>query len=181
MLSSLLTWILRNPLAAGAVAAVVGLLLALGVQTVRVAGHQATIAKYEGLLHEGREVIQRERADREKQRADDERHARAVEGQLRDTAAAITKESDETKRTLAARADALARELRNRPERPAAGSATAAAAAPAAGATGAGLYRPDAEFLAGEAAAAARIAVERDECRAQYDAAREALKSWTAK
>lgn len=65
-------------------------------------------------------------------------------------------------------ADALD-ELRSRPDRP----ATAAAADhPALGqaCTGAQLYRPDAEFLAREAARAQRILAERDYCHDRYDA-----------
>jgi hypothetical protein len=41
------------------------------------------------------------------------------------------------------------------------------------GGTGAGLYFEDSQFLVGEAAAAQRIGLERDECRALYNAARQ--------
>lgn len=117
-------------------------------------------------------------AQREQQRADDERYARAVEGQLRDTAAAIQKESHDQEQALQSRVAGLLGQLRNRPERPAPGSPAAAASAPSGGATGAGLYREDGQFLAREAASAALIGAERDACRQQYEAAEEALKKY---
>lgn len=148
------------------------LLLAFGVmQTVRLEHARTTISEQNARAA----TLQ---ASREKQRADDESYARAVEGQLRDTAAAIQKESDETQRTLRARADALSRELRNRPERPAPGSEAAATPAPACSCTGAGLYRADADVALWFATEAAERARERDQCQRQYRAAEQALKQY---
>ena len=65
---------------------------------------------------------------------------------------------------IAANRDALVRQLRNRPDR-----MPEAAAAACKGATGAELSGPDAGFLAGEAAAAAAVAAELEECRAWVD------------
>lgn len=150
------------------------LVLAFGVlQTVRLSSARATISE----LNTRAAQLQ---AARERQRAEDERHARAVEGQLRDSAAATQKEAHEREIADRARVADLVGQLRNRPQRPAAGGASAAASGPAAGATGAGLYREDGEFLAGEAAAAAGIARERDTCRRQYHNAQEALKKYQA-
>lgn len=150
--------------------ALIALMLAFGVfQTIRLEQARSTISG----LHAQAATLQ---AQRERQRADDERYARAVEGQLRDTAAAIQKESDEAQRTLRARADALSRELLHRPERPAPGSQAAAAAGPPGSGTGAGLYRGDSEFLVRLAASADAVAAERDECRRIYRSAQDAMK-----
>lgn len=62
---------------------------------------------------------------------------------------------------VAAARDAAVRELRNRPDR-----MPAAATAACAGSTGAELSRPDAEFLAGEAARADSLAADLGTCRA---------------
>lgn len=90
--------------------------------------------------------------------------------------AAAERKKDEALATVTRRADALARELRSRPERPTgdakAGAASAGAGTAAAGAacTGAQLYRSDAGFLVGEAARADRILIERDACFDKYEA-----------
>jgi hypothetical protein len=114
------------------------------------------------------------------QREADQKQARDTERELVDSANDIRKKADATEQSLRARADDLARKLQPRASRPS-GSANSGAVAPAAGAaaggTGAGLYREDGLFLAGEAASAARIAGERDECRRLYDEAREKLKN----
>lgn len=76
--------------------------------------------------------------------------------------------------------DALVRGLLSRPDRPA-GDATSVAPvgqAPA-GCTGAELYRPDAEFSAGEAARADQLRVELKTCYSAYDNARETLNQFT--
>ena len=70
--------------------------------------------------------------------------------------------------------------LRERPDRPGDGgvpdSAAAAGTGPAASCTGAQLYRPDAEFLVGEAARADQLRVALQQCKAAYDEVREAFR-----
>lgn len=82
----------------------------------------------------------------------------------------ITQKADHEKQTLAATVDRLSRSLRDRPDRPTGGAVPAPAAGPVA-CTGAQLYRPDGEFLVGEAARADRLRVQLAECQARYDAA----------
>lgn len=63
-------------------------------------------------------------------------------------------------------------QLRTRPARPAQSSAVPNSASPeplAEGCTGAELYRPDAEFLVGEAARADQLRESLKECRAAYE------------
>jgi hypothetical protein len=151
-------------------AIVVGVLLAaLGVQTVRLSSAKTDFAQLET-------SIAQERQANAKQRADDERTARTTEQQLADAAATERKAAREKERVLASRVADLRDQLRNRPERPAAGSPVAADACTPGCGTGAGLYRADADVAVWFAASAARHAQERDECRSQYNAAREALK-----
>jgi hypothetical protein len=82
---------------------------------------------------------------------------------------------------LRARIDVLAGELRKRPSRPVVQAGRAdvhqqvAGPGPAGGCTGAGLYRDDAEFLAGKAALFESIRRQRDVCYIQYQRAQQAL------
>jgi hypothetical protein len=62
--------------------------------------------------------------------------------------------------------------LRERPDRPSDGGVPEGAAA-GVGCTGAGLAGPDAAFLAGYAADAARLQLALDQCKAAYDAVRQ--------
>lgn len=97
--------------------------------------------------------------------------ANALETQRRlDEAAKAERTKNEALIDANRRVGQLLGELRNRPQRPASGSAAASHPAAGAACTGSGLYRPDAEFLAGEAAAAAVIASQRDYCHDRYDA-----------
>ncbi len=67
-------------------------------------------------------------------------------------------------------------ELRKRPQRPdSANNVSKVAGAGPAGCTGAGLYAGDSEFLIRQAATAARITAQRDQCYRLYDKARQAL------
>lgn len=94
--------------------------------------------------------------------------ARAKEQEWQASADATTKAKDEQILNIHARlADAVGR-LSDRPARPASGGVPANPGV-VASATGAGLYREDGRFLAGEAAAAATIAAERDACYSQYN------------
>ena len=83
-----------------------------------------------------------------------------------DSADQTTKAKDDQIRTINRRLVAAIGELRNRPERPAVVPENSGACRSG---TGSGLYRPDGEFLAGEAARAASIAAERDACHALVD------------
>lgn len=119
-----------------------------------------------------------QRAASEAQYGRDQAAARSKEKALADSAATTRKEKDEAIATLDHRVSALLERLRTRPDRPAAQTSPASAvASPGPSCTGAGLYRPDGEFLAGEAAAAQRIGFERDACYQRYNAARDALAS----
>lgn len=89
--------------------------------------------------------------------------AKAKEQAWQDAADATTKVKDDQIRTINARLDSALRELRKRPDRPAVVPENTSTCRSG---TGAGLYRPDAEFLAGLAASAARVAAERDACYA---------------
>ena len=64
--------------------------------------------------------------------------------------------------------------LRERPARPGAGDLPQHPG-PGEGCTGAGLYLPDAEFLAREAARAKQLQIRLNQCYAAYDTARKAL------
>lgn len=141
----------------------VGVVLAFaGLQTVRISTVKAELAEERQARAEEtteRERIARRATERNRQ-IEQERNARA---------AALERQKDEQILNFNARlADALG-QLRDRPERPAGGGGAASNPAAQAACTGAGLYRPDAAFLIGEAAAAARIAAERDYCHDRYD------------
>lgn len=134
----------------------------LGLQTLRVSRGQAELAAER--QDRAEETVERERIAR---RATERN--RQIEQARTAAAAALERQKDEAIQNLDARLrDALGR-LSDRPERPAGGGAAASNPAPAPACTGAGLYRPDAAFLIGEAAAAARIAVERDACHDRYE------------
>lgn len=109
-------------------------------------------------IHHQRE-IGREEVRTEWRKADaEEAEANAKETQRRlERAADAERKRDAILHDTNARLAVALSELRNRPERPASGDSTSTQAC-----TGTGLYRPDAAFLAREAAAAARIAAERD-------------------
>lgn len=111
------------------------------------------------------EEVASSRAHAEAIAAADEKYRQLVKA-----GAAQGKKDEQALAALAADRGRLERLLRNRPYRPAPGvpGTPAASGSGSAGATGAGLYREDGEFLAGEAAAAKRIAIERDSCLAQY-------------
>jgi hypothetical protein len=145
----------------------------IGLQTVRLSHSKGETAT-------ARTELAQYRAAAAEQRSLDEAKARTAEQELREHADHIQKESHAKQAALNARVDALRRELRNRPQRPAPGAPSPAAGASAPGGTGSGLYREDAGFLAGEAASAARLATERDACRAQYEDAAERLKRYEA-
>lgn len=144
------------------------LIAALGVQTVRVAQGQRDYAT----LQTAFEKYRRTQAD---ERAQDERQARTTEQQLYAALDRNNKDAHDKQVALTSRVADLLGQLRNRPERPAPGGAVAPAAGNPEACTGAGLYRQDSEFLAGEAAAAAAIAIERDSIWQQYEDARKKL------
>lgn len=101
--------------------------------------------------------------------------AREAERQLQLEADRKLKEKDREIAALARRSAALADSLRDRPEARLAPADVPQAAGAAAGCTGAGLARPDAAFLVGFAADAARLQLALDQCRAGYQAAKQSL------
>lgn len=141
---------------------------------VGVASHWWAYSK--GLKHGRAEVQQKWDAQRlaaEQSHSKALADARRAERALQDSADALRRKHRNEVATLNSRHAALVDGLRNRPERAPATAGTAPAAAGAgAGCTGAGLARPDAEFLVGYAADAARLQAALNICRAQYDAAR---------
>ena len=112
--------------------------------------------------------------------------ARQAEATLQAAADEDRRKTDEKNKRLSARVAALADELRKRPERPAeprpanVPQPAASAGAQGGGCTGAGLYRSDAMFLVGKSELYQRIRNQRDDCYAQYERAREALKQRAA-
>ena len=99
--------------------------------------------------------------------------AREKEQAMQANADQLRQEKDREIRNINARATALANSLRDRSERPTVTDQvpdTATAGPVASGCTGSGLYRPDGEFLAGEAARANTLRELLKECRANYEA-----------
>jgi hypothetical protein len=97
---------------------------------------------------------------------------RKREQELQANADQLRKEKDAEIRNVNARATALSNSMRNRTDRPAEGSGTsqtANASKDGSSGTGAGLYRPDAEFLVGEAARGNKLRAELKACYTQYD------------
>ena len=118
----------------------------------------------------------RQTAATAKEMAKQQSQAREREHQLQLQADRKLKEKDREIAAFARRAAALAGSLRDRPEARVAPADVPQAAGPAAaGCTGAGLARPDAEFLVGFAADAARLQLALDQCRAGYQAAKDIL------
>ena len=117
-----------------------------GIQTFRLDHAQTQAAVYQA------HVASRD-AERERTHAADQALARKTESDLDRIAQTTRKAADDAIRTSNLRIPAN----------------------PAAGSTGAGLYREDGVFLAGEAAAAARIGAERDQCARLYTQARDTL------
>ncbi|RYE51489.1 MAG: hypothetical protein EOP21_01275 [Hyphomicrobiales bacterium] len=110
------------------------------------------------------ETVERERIAR---RATERN--RQIEQERQAAANARERQKDETILNIDSRLrDALGK-LQDRAERPASGGGATGNPIAQASCTGAGLYRADAGFLIGEAAAAARIAAERDYCHDRYD------------
>lgn len=141
-----------------------------GVQTVRLAHTETEFAQH-------RAATAAVNTARAQQYAADQKTARATEQTLREDADTSRKKSHEAILKLDSRVAGLAERLRNeRAARPVPSPGGAAPSASAAGgSTGAGLYSDDGTFLIRYAAAAALIGIERDACRSQYQAARQAL------
>lgn len=99
--------------------------------------------------------------------------ALARERTLQANANRLRKEMTNEKNRLAAVQRELVDGLSDRADRPGDGSVSTTAGA-AVGCTGAELARPDAEFLVGYAADAARLQLDLKACKAAYDAARDA-------
>lgn len=101
-----------------------------------------------------------------------EKKAKEAEDNLEAELQSTRKERNERVKALSATIGNLRNELRNRPYRPTDNSTT-----PQSGTTctGAQLYREDAEFLAGEAARAESVRIERDYYYEVYENARKEL------
>ena len=111
-------------------------------------------------------------ARQEKEFADAQEAMRLHEQDLQAKADKTLQEKDHALRDSNARATALVNSVRNRTDRPTEGSGTsqtADATKDGSSGTGAGLYRPDAEFLIGEAARGNKLRAELKACYAQYD------------
>jgi hypothetical protein len=93
--------------------------------------------------------------------------ARQIEQQMQTKADKIQKEKLNAVKTANAKYNALIDSLRNRPETRADGMPEGADNA--VGCTGAGLARPDAEFLAGYSADAAKLQAAYNSCRQAYE------------
>lgn len=115
------------------------------------------------------ELTQKYNDELEKARKEAKASEDALEAELLST----RKERNERVQALNSVVKSLRDELRSRPNRP-----TDSSPAPSSGTTctGAQLYREDAEFLAGEAARADRIMIERDFYYNAYENARKELK-----
>lgn len=100
-------------------------------------------------------------------------NTRRTEAALQSKFNIIQGAEDEKLQHLSVALSAARRLLDRRASRPAVMPPVTAATAAC---TGASLYRPDAEFLIGEAARADGIRIRLDDCEARYNAAREALK-----
>ena len=120
---------------------------------------------------------QAERIAQAKANADAQLKARQREQILRETIDMLKGEYGEKVQRITLERDAVVRELRRRPERPAnyvppAAAATGAEPAPSCSADQ--LFRQDAEAAVGIAADADTVRASLMECRAAYDAAKEA-------
>lgn len=107
--------------------------------------------------------------------ADELAKARDKERTLQDNIDQIQQEKAREVARLSANVDHLYSQLRKRPERTSNPSGVPEGASPGAGCTGQGLARPDAEFLAGYAADAARLQLALNQCEAAYQSVRQTL------
>ena len=142
------------------------------VIAVAVAGSAGYI---KGVSHgkaEVRAAWDRERAQLAEEHAKAMAAAREKEQALQANADQLREESNAKLKEVNARAASLADSLRKRPERTAQSSAVPGATSACVGTTGATLARPDAEFLAGYAADAARLQAALDQCIKQYQSLR---------
>lgn len=109
-----------------------------------------------------------------------EEQARNTENVLRNAADIARQEKDRAIRDSNARSAALLNIMRQRQDRPVdAGkmSDNSGHGSSAPGCTGAGLYRPDGEFLVGEAAAARECQIYLRQCRTDYETVKQKLQS----
>ena len=170
MIARLMGWMLPGLTPALLVLTAASLGLA-GLQTIRF--HQKTTE-----LAEFRASKINSDLSREQRYALNLVRARQTEQALSDRAASVQKENHAAVKILDRRVADLVERLRlERAPRPLAlaSSPDAPLAGLAARGTGAGLHWEDGQFLVGEAASAARTGLERDECRALYNAARQTL------
>jgi hypothetical protein len=151
---------------------IAGFVVALGV---------ATVTGYMKGDTAGRAHVQqqwdKERAQQAEAHAVAMEAARQKEQALQANADQLRKDKEREIRDLNARAVALTASLRQRPERPTAETSSVPGAAgtgsAVAGCTGAELSRPDAEFLAREAARADELRAALRQCLSQYETLRQ--------
>ena len=107
----------------------------------------------------------------EKQKEEDKKITNAATKQLQDDAIKAHKDKEDALKVADAKYASLLDSLRNRKTRP---TQTGPSTTPQVGGscTGAQLYREDAEFLAGEAARADKLTIERDFYYERYERAR---------
>jgi len=118
-----------------------------------------------------------ERIEQERARAELEMKSRQREQALVVLMETQRKEKAREVKSILDQHDALVRSLLSRPDRPSGDATTVTPAC--SGQTGEALARPDAEFLAGYAADAARLNASLNQCEAAYNAARETLNQFT--
>lgn len=110
----------------------------------------------------------------EKQKAKDKAITDAAQAQLQLKADQAAKDKQDALKAADVKYAALADSLRKRPTRPSQAGSSATARSTGS-CTGSELYREDAEFLAGEAARADKVTIERDYYYERYEDARNLL------
>lgn len=134
----------------------VGLIVYSSYHHIRQLGYNEAVAKYE------------------KQMAEDKKKTDAAQAQLQTKADQAVKDKQDAIQTADAKYTTLLNSLQHRTRRPTQTGSSAIAATPGT-CSGAELYREDAEFLAGEAARADKVTIERDFYYERYEYARSVL------
>ena len=152
------------------------LMLIVSLLGVAVAGylHAYSMGKREGVAETTARWTQ-ERLALKQAQLEEVQRAVQIEHHLTEKIAKVQQEAVNEKNRIAAQYERTIAGLRNRPEARAGDSGVPQGAAPGAGCTGAGLARPDAGFLAGYAADAARLQSALSTCVGQYGALKQAL------
>lgn len=153
--------------------AIRGLVIVALITGIAAAGWKVHDAGYQAGVTKTKAAWDAERAKAAQEYAQAQEQARKTEQQLQARIDAIRKERSREVATISRRHDAIVAGLRDRAaKRAATPSGVPQTAGAGVGCTGAGLARPDAEFLAGYAADAARLQSAFDACKTAYDSAR---------